>query len=124
MRMNRAIAAGAVVAAGLVGLAPAASADSFYNRPLGGGVYVSYDDGADRFCIRMDSNAYFDVASLNLYSVTAGRGPSHTASVNRGQKQCRSLATAYEDSAYRYFGNLDFFGADRSGHRYGGDFFS
>lgn len=120
----RSIATAATALALTVAVVPSASANSFTDRYVGGGTYVSYDDGGDSFCIRMSSSSTYDVASLHLAPKTAGRGPTRDLSVTRGQRKCTSLATAYEDSAYAYFGTLGYDPPCRCGSRYSGDFFS
>lgn len=102
---------------------PSASANSF-NKEVGGGVFVSYDDGGDSFCLRVAASSGYDVASVNLDPAVAGRGPSYSFSVTRGDKKCRSLATAYEDSRYEYFGTMGYDPPCRCADRYSGGFYS
>jgi hypothetical protein len=111
------------MAASLVAAAPAATAASF-DEPLGGGGRVWYSDGTDTLCASLSSNSYYDVLSMYAHPVVAGRGPDRSFSLSRGQTECRSLATAYEDTLYRYSGVLGFDPVCRCGHRFGGEFYS
>ncbi|WP_461024471.1 hypothetical protein [Thalassiella azotivora] len=122
MRTLRATATVAVVAATVLATAPTAAAKSFTDRVRG--AVISYDDGEDRFCAKLVSDAGYDTLSVRLYPVVAGRGPEHYISLVRGERKCRSLATAYEDSAYRYSGVLGNIPVDRGGYRLGGEFYS
>jgi hypothetical protein len=102
MRTNRIIATVAVMGAALFVTAPAASANSFGDRYLGGGAHLSYDDGTDTLCLRNENSSYR--ASLTASPTTAGRGPTLSFDVGPGKRECHSLATAYEDSHYDYYG--------------------
>lgn len=123
MKKFRIAATAAVMAASLVAAAPAAMANSF-NVSVGGGGRVSYDDGTDTLCASLSSTSGYDVLSMTAYPVVASRGPERSFTVHRGEKVCRSLATAYEDSAYKYFGTLGYEPVCRCGDRFGGDFYS
>lgn len=92
----------AVVAAGgvMLGTVPAASAQTTGGSTADGRWH--YDDGADKFCVTAAGpGSGHEGVSARLYPVTAGRGPIRTLSAAPGQKKCTSLATAYEDTAYR-----------------------
>jgi len=123
MKKIRGIATATAVLALTLGTAQAAMANSF-DRDLGGGARVWYDDGTDTLCASLSSSAYYDTMSLNAYPDIAGRGPTLGSTLSRGQRSCKSLATAYEDSVYHYYGTLGFVPTSRSGQRYGGDFWS
>ena len=122
MRIRSVATAAAVVALTVAG-APAATAASF-DQPVGGGGRVWYDDGADTLCVSLSNDAGYDVLSMTASPVTAGRGPTRSFTVYRGERSCKSLATAYEDSAYSYHGTLGFVPPCRCGSRFGGDFYS
>jgi hypothetical protein len=123
MRSFRMAATAAVMAASLVAAAPAAMANSF-DVPVGGGGRVSYNDGGDSLCASLSSTSGYDVLSMTAYPVVSGRGPERSFTVHRGEVVCRSLATAYEDSAYRYTGILGYEPPCRCGSRFGGEFYS
>lgn len=123
MKTFRIAATAAAMAASLVAAAPAAMANSF-DTNVGGGGRVWYDDGADTLCASLSSGASYDVLSMTAYPVVASSGPERSFTVYRGGKVCRSLATAYEDSAYRYNGILGYDPPCRCGSRFGGDFYS
>ncbi len=123
MRTLRIAATAAVMAASLVAAAPTATAASF-DENVGGGGRVWYNDGTDTLCASLSSNASYDVLSMTAYPVVASRGPERSFTVHRGGKVCRSLATAYEDTAYRYHGILGYEPPCRCGSRFGGDFYS
>ncbi len=119
----RSIATATAVLALTFGTAPAAMANSF-DENVGGGGRVWYNDGTDTLCASLSSSASYDVMSLTARPETAGRGPTLEYTLYRGQSRCKSLATAYEDSAYFYGGVLGFVPPDRSGRRFGDYFFS
>jgi hypothetical protein len=122
MKIRSIATAAAVVALTFAGM-PAASAASF-DENVGGGGRVWYNDGTDTLCASLSSSAGYDVLSMTAKPVTAGRGPTLTYTVHRGERRCKSLATAYEDSKYTYFGTLGYEPPCRCGSRFGGDFFS
>jgi hypothetical protein len=95
-----------------------------FDVSVGGGGHVSYDDGTDTLCARLSAASGYDVLSMTAYPVVASRGPERSFTVHRGEKVCRSLATAYEDSAYRYSGILGYEPPCRCGSRFGGSFYS
>ncbi|TFH51385.1 hypothetical protein E4J66_12140 [Actinomyces viscosus] len=86
---------------GALAVAAPTSANSFgpTDYGTGGQAMVSYNDGADRFCITNNgllNPTYIYIGPFN------GRGPSHFLKVYQGQTKCVSLARAYEDSRYYY----------------------
>jgi len=86
---------------GAVAVAAPASANSFgpTDYGTGGQAMVSYDDGADRFCITNEPL----LPQIYIYmGPSSGRGQSHFFKVYQGQTKCVSLARAYEDSRYYY----------------------
>ncbi len=123
MKTFRIAATATVLAASLLATAPVAMANTF-TKSVGGGGTVSYNDGTDTLCASLSASSGYDVLSMTAYPVTAGRGPELSFTVHRGGKVCRSLATAYEDSAYKYNGILGYEPPCRCGSRFGGDFYS
>ncbi|AKU17598.1 hypothetical protein [Luteipulveratus mongoliensis] len=123
MKTLRIAATATVIGVSLIATAPTASANSF-NVSVGGGGTVSYNDGTDTVCASLSSGSGYDVLDITVYPVVAGRGPTWTFNVHRGGKVCRSLATAYEDSAYKYLGGLGYEPPCRCGTRFGDDFYS
>lgn len=88
------VVAGAVFALSIT-LAPQALANSFTNQIAAGG--YGYNDGADEFCVVAHPGRSI---SATLTPDNPNRGPSRTLSASNGGSQCKSLATAYEDSGY------------------------
>lgn len=123
MKKFRIAATAAVMAASLFAAAPAAMANSFDDY-VGGGGHVTYNDGTDTLCAYLPSTSSYEVLSMTAYPVVASRGPERSFTVYRGQTVCRSLATAYEDSAYTYSGILAYIEPCRCGSRFGGSFYS
>lgn len=88
------VVGGAVIALTIT-LAPPALANTFLNQHPAGG--YGYDDGRDEFCVIAHPGRSI---SATLTPDNASRGPSRTLSASNGGSQCKSLATAYEDSGY------------------------
>lgn len=59
----------------------------------------SYSDSPDSFCVTSKEGS----VAVKLSPVTAGRGPSYNTTISDGNRKCFSLATAYEDSKYKWF---------------------
>jgi hypothetical protein len=119
----RSMATAAAALALTVAVAPAAMANSF-DDPVGGGGHVVYTDSTDTLCVSLSSSSSYDVLDITAAPVTAGRGPTLSFSVHAGGKTCKSLATAYEDSKYTYYGILAYDTVCRCGTRVGGEFYS
>ena len=83
------------VAAGLIALAPGASANTFSGSINAGG--YAYNDGNDRFCVVADNGK---TITATLTPDSTSRGPKRTVSASNGGSSCTSLATAYEDTHY------------------------
>lgn len=97
------IAVAAALAAIAVPLtAGAAQANSFTKYVYQG--RVSYDDSADRFCVRANETNIRDraVVSVTLTPYSSTRGPVvRVSDTDDAGGRCGSLATAYEDTHYR-----------------------
>lgn len=78
-----------------VALAPQALANTFNHQTAAGG--YGYNDGADQFCVVAHPGRSI---SATLTPDNPNRGPSRSLSASNGGSQCKSLATAYEDSGY------------------------
>ena len=100
---------------GALAVAAPASANSFGPTDSHGVVKVSYNDGADEFCV---SGNYHHGSVVYLVPETSGRGPSHKITVSDGETKCVSLATAYEDSRYYYQTGIPLIGG-----RYSAEYF-
>lgn len=91
----------ALVAGITLALAPAAPANSFSTTISDVGSY-SYDDGADRFCVKAYNGSQFRYIQAELKPVN-GVGPSRFFSDDSTDSgsNCVGLATAYEDARYK-----------------------
>lgn len=100
-RLIKAAAAASLVSLAVVATAGSASANSFTKRVYQGS--ASYNDGNDSFCLRADEVGIRDraILSVTLRPDNTSRGPTVTFSdIDTAGQQCRSLATAYEDTHY------------------------
>lgn len=100
--LTKAGAATALTAVALTAFATPALANSFSKRVYQG--TVSYDDSADRFCVRADETGVNDraVIQVTLTPSSSSRGPSLSFyDIDTAGAECRSLATAYEDTQYK-----------------------
>ncbi|MFC7490506.1 MULTISPECIES: hypothetical protein [unclassified Knoellia] len=100
-RLIRTSAAASMAALTLVATAGAASANSFERRVYQGKVW--YNDGEDRFCVRADEVNIRDraVIQVTLRPDNTSRGPTISfGDIDTAGAECRSLATAYEDTHY------------------------
>jgi hypothetical protein len=85
-----------------VATAGPASAASFEKRVYQGKVW--YNDGDDRFCARADEVNIRDraIIEVKLIPYNTSRGPTISfADIDYPGAECRSLATAYEDTHYK-----------------------
>jgi len=91
-----------VAAATLPLVAGPALAASFSDNVYQGS--VSYNDGEDRFCVKADEVNIHDraVIEVTLTPYNTSRGPTlHFSDIDTPGNECRSLATAYEDTYYK-----------------------
>ena len=98
----RAAAAAAMATLAVVATAGTSSAASFEKRVHQGKAW--YNDGEDRFCLRADEVGINDraVLQVTLTPYNSSRGPTITFSdIDTAGAECRSLATAYEDTLYK-----------------------
>lgn len=101
-RVFTTLAAASLSVLATVATALPASANSFSKRIYQG--TFSYDDGQDRFCLRADEVDIRDraVITVTLTPYDTSRGPTITFSdIDYAGRECRSLATAYEDTRYK-----------------------
>lgn len=114
------------------GVAGPASANSFEKKlnTQWTDVYVSYDDGADRFCLKAHKRPWIDIGHFALSIKPAnGVGPSYTYRLNKvdlyssSKTKCFSLARAYEDSSYAWTVH-DFYGEGNAKITNRGSFYS
>lgn len=91
---------GVTVAAATFALAQPALANSF-TKNVGDGT-VSYDDGADRFCVTAFTGEGSRWVRVKLDAISrSGPEPTITDYSSSSGATCASLATAYEDTQYR-----------------------
>ncbi len=92
----------AIAGIALTAFAAPAWANSFSKRVYQG--TVSYDDGADRLCVRADETNIRDraVIQVTLTPYNSSRGPVvRVSDIDTPGAECGSLATAYEDTQYK-----------------------
>lgn len=102
-KLLRTVVVGAAVAAASIAIAQPALANSF-TKNVGDGT-VSYNDGADSFCVHAYNTEGSRWVEATLTPIS-GSGPTRTVRDYNNQyghsgNTCTSLATAYEDTQYR-----------------------
>lgn len=101
-RLLRTSAAASLAVLALAATAGPAAANSFERRVYQGKVW--YNDGEDRFCVRADRENIRDraVIEVTLTPYNSSRGPVvRLYDIDTAGYQCKSLATAYEDTSYK-----------------------
>ena len=92
-----------VVAAATLPLVAGPALANSFSRDVYQGT-VSYNDGEDRFCVKADEVNIHDraVIEVTLTPYNTSRGPTlHFSDIDTPGNECRSLATAYEDTYYK-----------------------